>query len=104
MTEKEKIANLDCEGYSVDSSPYLAYVCEAKPMTTIDTFKHCHFPFKETAESSPSYSCLYAVDSKNKPYGWCATSVDADGVMISGEIGKCNDERNTAYSGPGNDK
>ena len=102
--EKEKIANLDCEGYSVDSSPYLAYVCEAKPMTTIDTFKHCHFPFKETADSPPSYSCLYAVDSKNKPYGWCATSVDADGVMISGEIGKCNDERNTAYSGPGNDK
>ena len=99
--EKEKMANLDCEGYSVDGAPYLAYVCEAKPMTTTDKFKHCHFPFKETADGPLRHSCIYAIDDKKKPYGWCATSVDADGVMVSGEIGKCDDERNTVYSGPG---
>ena len=46
------------------------------------------------------HSCLYARDSKGRPYGWCATKVDENGVMVEGEIGLCDDERNTAYSGP----
>ena len=98
--EKESIGNVDCDGYSVASAPYLAYVCEARPMTTIDTFKHCHFPFKETADAPWRHSCLYGTNSKGKPYGWCATKLDADGVMVDGEQGLCDDERNTVYSGP----
>ena len=98
---KDEIANMACDGYSTDSAAYLAYVCEARPMTTVDTFKHCHFPFKESADGPLRHSCLYSVNDKGKPYGWCATKVDADGVMVDGEIGICDDERNTVYSGPG---
>ena len=34
---------------------------------------------------------------------WCATEVDSDGVMVPGKTGACEDERNTAYAGPGKD-
>ena len=34
-------------------------------------------------------------------YVWCATEVDASGVMKAGKLGECDDERNTAFAGPG---
>lgn len=34
---------------------------------------------------------------------WCATEVDANGIMKPGMFGNCEeDERDTAYDGPGN--
>ena len=97
--EKDRIGNVQCDGYSSTGSTDLAYLCEAKPMTSTDTFKQCHFPFKEESSSPWRQSCLYDTDSKGKPYGWCATEVDDQGVMV-GDRGLCDDERNTAYSGP----
>ncbi len=38
---------------------------------------------------------------QGKPYAWCATAVDANGVMLPNSYGNCDDERNTAYDGPG---
>ena len=104
FAEKGYLINNGCDGYSGDETPNLSYVCEAKPFTTIDgddAFKACHFPFKKTAESDWSHSCVY--DKKSgAPKVWCATEVDANGVVKKGKTGICEDERNTAYAGPGN--
>ena len=64
-------------------------------MTTIDTFKHCHFPFKETADAPLRHSCLYGTNSKGRPYGWCATKVDENGVRSYAQWGYCSDECKT---------
>ena len=38
---------------------------------------------------------------QGNPYAWCATAVDANGVMLPQRTGVCDDERNVAYDGPG---
>ena len=96
---KMEMSIMACDGYS-DSSSLLSYVCEAKPMTTTDTFLDCPFPYKLETNSSWSHSCQYAIDSNNKPYAWCPTQLDSEGVAVPDQVGLCDDERNTAYAGP----
>ena len=99
FVEKGYVINNGCDGYSDGVASNLSYICEARPFTTIDgddTFKPCHFPFKKTPESDFIHSCVY--DTKV----WCATEVDENGVVKKGKTGICEDERNTAYAGPGN--
>ena len=97
--EKGFIKNSACGDYDVAEEPNLSYLCEARPFTTIDgadPFKACHFPFKVSKEANWSHSCVY---DHNKV--WCATEVDEAGVVKSGKTGICEDERNTAFDGPG---
>ena len=104
FVEKGLIVNNECDGYSDGVAPYLSYICEAKPFTTIDgddSFKACHFPFKITPASNWSHSCVYDKDKSGASKVWCATEVDDDGVVKDGKTGICEDERNTAYAGPG---
>ena len=104
FVDKGLIVNSVCNGYSDGAAPYLSYICEAKPFTTIDgddSFKACHFPFKITPTSNWSHSCVYDVDSSGASKVWCATEVDEAGVVKDGKTGVCEDERNTAFAGPG---
>jgi hypothetical protein len=104
FVELGKISNDLAGNYSDGTRPFLSYICEAKPFTTIggdDPFKPCHFPFKTAANSSWSHSCLYDKDVLGRDLVWCATEVDQDGVVVPGKKGVCDDERNTAYAGPG---
>ena len=45
--------------------------------------------------------CSVGVCLQGNPYAWCATAVDANGVMLPQRTGVCDDERNVAYDGPG---
>ena len=81
-----------------------SYICEARPFATTggdDPGKPCHFPFKLTKNSSWLHSCVYDKDVRGLDWVWCPTQVDADGVVLPGKTGDCDDERNTAYAGPG---
>ena len=95
---KFEMANMACDGYG-SSSSLLSYVCEARPMTTTDTFIDCPFPYKLDTNGSWQHSCQYASDN-NKPYAWCPTQLDSEGVAVADQVGLCDDERNTAYAGP----
>ena len=82
----------------------LSYICEARPFTTLDgddPGKPCHFPFKLAKNSSWLHSCVYDKDVRGVDKIWCPTQVDVDGVVVPGKTGTCDDERNTAYAGPG---
>ena len=63
--------------------------------------KPCHFPFKLAKNSSWLHSCVYDKDVRGVDKIWCPTQVDIDGVVVPGKTGTCDDERNTAYAGPG---
>ena len=103
FVEQGKLGN-SLPGNSTGLRPHLSYVCEARPFTTLDgddPHKPCHFPFRATSNSSWSHSCVYDQDVLGRPIAWCATEVDREGVMVAGKKGLCEDERNTAYAGPG---
>ena len=53
------------------------------------------------ATSAWYHSCIYDKDVLDRDLVWCATEVDAEGVMVPGKSGICDDERRTAVSGPG---
>ena len=78
---KMEMANMACDGYS-DTNSLLSYVCEARPMTTIDTFIDCPFPYKLDINGSWHHSCQYATDSNDKPFAWCPTQLDSEGVAV----------------------
>ena len=104
FVELGKIGNSLPTNFSSGNNPWLSYICEARPFTTVggdDPGKPCHFPFKATTNSSWSHSCFYDKDVLGRAVAWCATEVDADGVVVPGKTGSCEDERNTAYAGPG---
>jgi hypothetical protein len=106
ILDKEKLGNVDCEGFSEGASPtFLAYICEARPFTTEKVApnpgRSCHFPFRLEAEGEWHHSCMYERRENGNNYVWCPTSVDAEGVMIEEGVGECSDERNTAIGGPG---
>lgn len=107
LIDKENGANTNCTGYATgygEPEPLLSYVCEARPLQTIAghaPFQACHFPFKANVSASWSHSCIYDKNKYGIDIAWCATKVDADGIMINGEWGLCEDERNTVVSGPG---
>ena len=93
LVNKGYIKNSVCDG-----TLYLSYICEARPVTTIagDHPKQaCRFPFKISGGQPWRHSCVY---DGGEP--WCATQVGEDGVSTM--TGLCQDERNTAYTGPGN--
>ena len=99
-----KIGNSLPNGFSDGVRPSLSYICEARPFTTIDgddPGKSCHFPFKVNATSAWYHSCVYDKDVLDRDLVWCATEVDAEGVMVGGKSGICDDERRTAVAGPG---
>ena len=99
-----KIGNSLPDGFSDGVRPSLSYICEARPYTTLggdDPGKACHFPFKVNATSAWYHSCVYDKDVLDRDLVWCATEVDAEGVMVPGKRGICDDERRTAVSGPG---
>ena len=99
-----KIGNSLPNGFSDGVRPSLSYICEAKPYTTLDgddPGKPCHFPFKVNTTSAWYHSCIYDKDVLDRDLVWCATEVDAEGVMVAGKSGICDDERRTAYAGPG---
>ena len=103
LKELDQLSNNNCTNFSEDTLPYLAYICEARPFTTIDgdvPNKACHFPFRLEAGGEWHHSCVYDT-KKGKNHVWCPTKVDDDGVVVKGETGICDDERNTAYDGPG---
>ena len=104
LQDLDKISNNDCTGFSNGTLPHLSYLCEARPFTTLDgdvPNKACHFPFKLEAGGDWHHSCVYKSLPEGKSHVWCPTKVDADGVVVKGETGVCDDERNTAYDGPG---
>ena len=99
-----KIGNSLPDGFSDGVRPSLSYICEAKIFTTIDgddPGKQCHFPFKVNATSGWYHSCVYDKDVLDRDLVWCATEVDAEGVVVAGKSGVCDDERRTAVAGPG---
>ena len=84
-----------------------SYICEARPFSTIDgddPGKPCYFPFKLAKNSSWLHSCVYDKDVRGLDRVWCPTQLDADGVVVPGKTGNCDDERNTAYAGPGKEE
>ena len=100
-----ELSNNDCE-FENKSTEALSYICEARSfITTVDGSlenpgKPCIFPFKLEAGGPWQHSCLYDPLPENKWNVWCATEVDAEGVMVPDARGNCDDERNTAYDGP----
>ena len=102
----DKLSNNNCTMFTDKTSTALSYVCEARSdINTVDgplekPNKVCVFPFKIEAGGPWKHSCQYDPLPKNKWNIWCATKVDDQGVMIDGEQGNCEDERNTAYDGP----
>lgn len=99
-----KIGNSMPSNFSYGGKPWLTYICEARPFTTVggdDPGKPCHFPFRATTNSRWSHSCFYDKDVLGRDLAWCATEVDADGVVVPGKTGAVEDERSTAYAGPG---
>ena len=99
-----KIGNSLPNNFSDGVRPSLSFICEARTFTTIDgddPGKACHFPFKVNSTSGWYHSCVYDKDVLNRDLVWCATEVDADGVMVPGKSGICDDERRTTYKGPG---
>ena len=104
LQEIDKLSNNDCQ-FTDKESRALSYVCEARPFTTVEgpldnPGKACVFPFKKTAGGWWQHSCVYDPLPDSQWSVWCPTKVDADGVMVEGEVGDCDDERNTAYDGP----
>ena len=105
MVQQNKLSNSECDQFSGSGQPALSFVCEARPATTTDqgevTHAACVFPFKEEAGGSWRHSCVYD-DSlgPGKSRAWCPTQLDSDGVVVAGQTGDCDDERNTAYAGP----
>ena len=93
----------ECIGYGETRA--LGYICEAKPLITIDgpdTGKLCHFPFYTLANSVElHHSCIYNETSR---YSWCFTELDEDNVGIPDKTGLCPDEREITYDGPGSGK
>ena len=104
LQQIDQLSNNDCQFTDKDSRA-LSYICEARPFTTVEgplenPGKACLFPFKKSADGDWHHSCVYDPLPDNKWNIWCPTKVDGDGVMVDGEVGNCDDERNTAYDGP----
>ena len=56
-----KFINDECEA----SDAVMSYICEARPMETLDDPQtSCHFPFKRTEEDEWQHSCMYEKNSK----------------------------------------
>ena len=104
LQQLDKISNNECDKYSDKDTLALSYVCEARSfVSTVDgpqenPGKVCIFPFKKESGGEWLHSCLYDPLPENKWDVWCATQVDAEGVVTA--KGNCDDERNTAYDGP----
>ena len=104
LQEGDKITNNNCQGFSNNTGPFLSYVCEALPLTTIAgdaPHKACHLPFRLEPGGELLHSCVYGQKKDGSKDVWCPTKVDDDGVVVKGETGECEDERNTVYDGPG---
>ena len=104
LQDISSLSNNDCE-YADKDSRALSYICEARPFTTVagpldNPGKACVFPFRRSAGGAWHHSCVYDPLPDNKWNIWCPTAVDAEGVLVDGEAGNCEDERNTAYDGP----
>ena len=108
ITQFQESTNLQCvylstHGKVVSSScdmndTLTGYICEAKNVIT-DNGEVCQFPFYESNNSTTLYhSCIYNLTER---YSWCYTQLDKNGFGISGKEGKCSDEREITYDGPG---
>ncbi len=103
MSPDEVFQAEECTGYGLTKA--LGYICEAKPLITIDGLdigKLCHFPFY-TVENADvlHHSCIYNETSR---YSWCFTELDSNNVGIPDKTGLCPDEREITYDGPGSSK
>jgi hypothetical protein len=50
-----ELHSIACSGYSKDTTP-LGYICEARPMDSIDQTETCHFPFEHQGNTHDSCS------------------------------------------------
>ena len=103
LTNNGVIQAEKCKDYTSDIP--LGYICEAKPLITIDgneIGKSCHFPFHTKADKSDLFhSCIY---NETARYSWCFTELDTDNIGITDKTGICPDEREITYDGPGGGK
>ncbi|TRY78752.1 hypothetical protein TCAL_06219, partial [Tigriopus californicus] len=78
----------------------LSYICEARPTETMyeSPPQVCHFPFKHNGKTYQSCAQpVSGIDSEGSP--WCAVQVDSEMVMVDGEFGLCQDEREIIFHG-----
>ena len=70
----QKLKSAKCENYPTKpdvKGKRLGYICEARPMDTLDGTRSCHFPFKH--QGNTHYACAAPDSAEGAP--WCATKV-----------------------------
>ena len=77
VISKQKLNLTKCENYPTSTGKRLGYICEARPMDTVDGKTSCHFPFKH--EGVTHDSCVPPESEQAVP--WCATKVSANGEI-----------------------
>ena len=82
VISQQKLKSAKCESYPTSSESHvtekrLGYICEARPMDTVDGKGSCHFPFKH--EGVTHDSCVPPESEQAVP--WCATKVSANGEI-----------------------
>jgi hypothetical protein len=58
-----QLYSIPCYGYSKDATP-LGYICEARPMDSLDPTKTCNFPFEYLGKTYDS--CSHDTDAVGK--------------------------------------
>ena len=67
LAQKQEFANSPCNGYPDWQGQKLGYICEARPLVTVDgqdPNKTCVFPFKTNANDGWHVSCIYGTNNK----------------------------------------
>lgn len=102
----DKLLNVPCEGFfngtgDGSTAKGLAYMCEAKPLTALDSNQACIFPFKYQGITYSSCSIKPVPGFNPLGRAWCPTEVDGDQNVIRDKWILCNDERAIIYDGSG---